>query len=97
MKTDYLEECRRSVRRDFARNTRSPRDKRKEDGRRVQWVGPTSSYHDWRSFFLGKLVREAGGGWVEFVHDEDAKRLNEAAGWSPQKRRYLLAPYRLAE
>lgn len=95
MKTDYMEECRRSVRRDFARNARSPREQRTKDGRRVTWVGPTSSYFGQRSFFLGREVREVGGGWVRFVNDEDSDRLNAANGWSSQKRTYLLAPYRL--
>lgn len=48
-----------------------------------------------RSFIVGKLVRlvqkSSVGGWVcEFVHDDDRKAINHAAGWSDNKKQYLL-------
>lgn len=63
--------------------------------RRVLFVGENSSYYKLRSFIVGKLVRlvqkSSVGGWVcEFVHDDDRKAINHAAGWSDNKKQYLL-------
>ena len=63
--------------------------------RRVLFVGENSSFYKLRSFVVGKLVRlirqSNVGGWiVEFVHDDDRKAINHAAGWSDMKKEYLL-------
>ena len=63
--------------------------------RRVLFVSENSSYYKLRSFIVGKLVRlvqkSSVGGWVcEFVHDDDRKAINHAAGWSDMKKEYLL-------
>ena len=65
---------------------------------RVSNINPICEYAKYARYFVGKLVRlinkkGAGGsttGWYEFVHDEDRIALNQAAGWSDNKRMYLL-------
>lgn len=94
MKTDYLEESRKSVRRDFERNGRKPRAPHPKNTRRVEELGPGSSYWQYRRLIVGKLVRILrkleSGCWVEFVNESDRLALNRAAGWTDDKRYYLL-------
>lgn len=101
---DYGAISRRSIQNDFKRvqSTRKGRNARKSKNppeinaeRRVLFVGENSSYYKLRSFIVGKLVRlvqkSSVGGWVcEFVHDDDRKAINHAAGWSDNKKQYLL-------
>lgn len=101
---DYGAISRSSIKRDFQRIQRCPgREKRQQienppeinAERRVLFVGENSSYYKLRSFIVGKLVRlvqkSSIGGWVcEFVHDGDRKAINHAAGWSDNKKQYLL-------
>lgn len=52
-------------------------------------------YKQYRRFFVGKLVRiiekaNSGGNWVSFVNEKDKTILNNAAGFSENKCRYLL-------
>lgn len=63
--------------------------------RRIAFIGESSGYYRWRSLIIGRLVRlvqkSSLGGWVcEFVHDDDRKAINRAAGWSENKTQYLL-------
>lgn len=66
--------------------------------KRVSTINPACMYAKYARFFVGKLVRlverkgilDSTTGWYEFVHDEDRKALNEAAGWSENKKMYLL-------
>lgn len=102
--TDYGAISRSSIKRDFQRVQRCPeREKRQQienppeinAERRVLFVGENSSYYKLRSFIVGKLVRlvqkSSVGGWVcEFVHDDDRKAINASAGWSDNKKQYLL-------
>lgn len=91
---DYGAISRRSIKSDFRRvQTYSEREKRPQienppeinAERRVLFVGENSSYYKLRSFLVGK------GGWVcEFVHDDDRRAINNAAGWSDHKKQYLL-------
>ena len=101
---DYGAISRRSIQNDFKRVQRYPeREKRPQienppeinAERRVLFVCENSAYYRYRSFFVGKLVRlikqSNVGGWiVEFVHDDDRKAINHAAGWSDMKKEYLL-------
>lgn len=101
---DYGAIARRSVRKDFARVPMHPKGEKRPEienlpeinaERRVVFVGENSSYYKLRSFVLGKLVRlkekSSYGGWLcEFVHDDDRKAINNAAGWSDYKTEYLL-------
>ena len=101
---DYGAISRRSIQNDFKRVQRYPeREKRPQienlpeinAERRVLFVGENSGYYKLRSFIVGKLVRlvqkSSVGGWVcEFVHDDDRKAINHAAGWSDNKKQYLL-------
>lgn len=101
---DYGAISRSSIKRDFQRVQRYPeREKRPQienmpeinAERRVLFVGENSGYYKLRSFIVGKLVRlvhkSSVGGWVcEFVHDDDRKAINHAAGWSDNKKQYLL-------
>ena len=96
---DYLEISRRSIRKDFAkanfkRNGRAPKTPHPKNTKRVIAIHEQCEYYRLRKYFVGKLIRiiEAGisGVWVEFVRDDDRKNLNNAAGWSDNKRRYLL-------
>lgn len=101
---DYGAISRASIKRDFQRVQRYPeREKRPQienppeinAERRVLFVGENSGYYKLRSFIVGKLVRlieqSSMGGWIcEFVHDDDRKAINAAAGWSDRKKQYLL-------
>lgn len=68
------------------------------ESKRVASINPICEYSKFARFFVGKLVRliskkgvgDSTTGWYEFVHDEDRKALNEAAGWSDNKKMYLL-------
>ena len=70
----------------------------REDGKRISMINPTCEYARFARFFVGKLVRlisksgvgDSTTGWYEFIHDEDRKKLNEAGGWSDNKKMYLL-------
>ena len=65
---------------------------------RISSINPNCQYAKYAKYFLGKLVKlvnktgigDSTTGWYEFVFDEDRKALNEAAGWSDRKNRYLL-------
>lgn len=102
--TDYGAISRRSIKRDFKMvQIYHQREKRPKienlpeinAERMVLFVGENSSYFKYRSFIVGKLVRlierSNMGAWrCEFVHDDDRKALNHAAGWSDNKKQYLL-------
>lgn len=65
---------------------------------RISSINPNCQYAKFAKFFIGKLVKlvnktgvgDSTTGWYEFLFDEDRKALNEAAGWSDRKNRYLL-------
>ena len=65
---------------------------------RIQSINPACQYAKYARFFVGKLVQleektgvgDSTTGWYGFVFEDDRKALNEAAGWSDAKRRYLL-------
>lgn len=99
--TDFLAVSRRSIKRDFKQYHEREKRPQIENSpeissvRRIQFVGEHSSYYKLRSYLLGKLVRlveqsSIGSWYCEFVHDEDRRALNHAAGWSNNKDRYLL-------
>ena len=99
MKQDYNELVRRSIRKDFAkanfkRNARVPKPPHPKNTKRVLSIGEQCEYYKLRRFLIGRLVRiveQSGTGvWVEFVHEGDRENLNNAAGWSEWKRKYLL-------
>ena len=101
---DYGAISRASIKRDFQRVQRYPEREHRQrrevppaiNAERRVWVGgEESGYYKLRSFIVGKLVRlvqkASVGGWVcEFVHDDDRKAINHAAGWSDNKKQYLL-------
>lgn len=65
--------------------------------KRISTINQACMYAKYARFFVGKLVRlvsKKGVGdsttYYEFVHDEDRKALNQAAGWSDNKKQYLL-------
>lgn len=68
------------------------------DIKRIISINQICQYSKYAKYFVGKqviLVEKKGindstTGWYEFVHDEDRKALNQAAGWSDNKKRYLL-------
>lgn len=102
-KTDYGAISRHSIKRDFKIvQTYHEKEKRPEikkmpeinSQRRILFVGESSSYYKYRSYVVGKLVRLIErsniGAWrCEFVHDDDRKALNHAAGWSDNKKQYI--------
>lgn len=65
---------------------------------RIASVNMICEYAKYSRFFTGKLVRlirskgigDSTTGWYEFIHDEDRVAINQAAGWSDNKREYLL-------
>ena len=97
---DYSDIVRRSIRKDFAkanykRNARVPKTPHTKNTRRVVDLNETSGYAKYRRYIVGRLVRIVdsgynGGYWVEFVRDADRDALNRAAGWSKEKRLFLL-------
>lgn len=96
---DYNELVRRSIRRDFAkanykRNGRVPKTPHPKNTKRILSVNEQCEYYRFRKYFVGRLVRIVDGAisgvWVEFVRDVDRESLNAAAGWSGNKRKYLL-------
>lgn len=66
--------------------------------KRISTINQACMYAKYARFFVGKLVRlvlkkgvgDSTTGYYEFVHDEDRKALNQAAGWSDNKKQYLL-------
>lgn len=97
---DYNDLVRRSIRRDFAkanfkRNGRVPKTPHPKRTKRVLALNDSSGYARFRRLIVGRLVRivedaPSGGCWVEFVRDADRDALNAAAGWTKEKRRFLL-------
>lgn len=65
---------------------------------RITNISPVCEYAKYARFFVGKLVRlirktgvgDSTTGWYEFLHDKDRLALNQAAGWSENKKQYLL-------
>lgn len=65
---------------------------------RVTKINPDCEYARYARFFVGRLVRlkrktgtgDSTTGWYEFLHDKDRVSLNQAAGWSDNKREYYL-------
>lgn len=98
-KPDFLELSRRSIRKDFAkanfkRNGRIPKTPHPKNTKRVLAINEQCEYYKYRRFFIGRLVRIVSQGitgvWVEFVRDGDRENLNNMAGWSGNKKQYLL-------
>lgn len=93
---DYFELVRRSIRKDFdAANFKRKQAPKGKPVRRVKELTELSGYASMRRFFIGKLVRimdsaYSGGYMVEFVFERDRKAMNAAAGYSDDKRLYLL-------
>lgn len=103
---DYGAISRSSIKKDFQRVQRCPAEKKcpqiKElpkinTERRIIHISEVSGYAKFARYIVGKLVRlkkkanVGGNSWYcEFVHDDDRKALNMAAGWSDNKKLYLL-------
>lgn len=103
--TDFGAISRSSVRRDFQRVQRYPAEEKSPEIEnltkinsecRIIHISETSGYAKYARYIVGKLVRlkekaDLGGNswYCEFVHDDDRKALNTAAGWSDSKRQYL--------
>lgn len=102
---DYGAISRSSIKRDFQRVQRYPKEEKCPEidelpkinaERRIIHISETSAYAKFAPFIVGKLIRirekanVGGNSWYcEFVHDDDRKALNMAAGWSDNKRGYL--------
>lgn len=79
---------------------KKPEPMEAQDGKtyRIQLISTQCQYSKLAKFFVGKLVRltrktgigDSTTGWYEFVHDMDRQALNQAAGWSDNKKEYLL-------
>ena len=89
---DFGAISRSSIKKDFQRVQRYPAEEK-----RIIHISETSAYAKFARYIVGKLVRlkeksEFGGNswYCEFVHDDDRKALNMAAGWSDNKKLYLL-------
>lgn len=66
---------------------------------RIKSINTNCQYIKFARYIVGRLMRlrqKTSGiqgsmtGWYEFVHDDDRKALNQAAGWSDAKNLYLL-------
>ena len=101
---DYGELARRSVKKDFEMFQCPGNDDVKKEEKEVRIntekriisISDVSSYHAYSRFIVGKLVRVkekapigSNSYYCEFVHEEDQKALNMAAGWSDKKKLYL--------
>ena len=77
------DQARESVRRDFQKKQTV-----------IYYIDKESSYFDFRGKILGRpieIVRSVGDmKVVRFVNEEDRKKLNQFAGWSDNKREYLI-------
>ena len=105
-KPDYGAISRSSIKKDFQRVQRYPTEGKTPQieelpkinaERRIIHISDVSGYAKFARYIVGKLVRLKGkanvGGnswYCEFVHDDDRKTLNMAAGWSDNKKLYLL-------
>lgn len=95
---NYNELVRWSIKRDFEGATfkRLQEQKKRDNGeRRIAKIEDSSFYAPFRRFLVGRLVRiiksgYGGGYWVEFVFEQDREKLINAAGWSNEKRQFLL-------
>ena len=95
MKRSYNDAVRLSIGRDFRNANFKKREVPQSHIRRVAELNCLSTYARYKSLVVGKLVRVLesgtyGGTWIEFVYDADRQALNQAAGWSDDKRKYLL-------
>lgn len=94
-KRSYNETVRLSIGRDFRNANFKAKQVPESHIRRVSELNAASSYAQYKKLIIGKLVRlissgTCGGMWVEFVYEDDRLALNKAAGWSADKKRYLL-------
>lgn len=97
---DFNEAIRRSIRKDFAKAHfkkmgHAPKPPHPKNTKRILSLNENCEYYKYKRFFIGRLVRiveqaNAGGVWVEFVREGDRENLNNSAGWSQYKRKYLL-------
>ena len=90
---------RRSIKKDFAnanfkRIGKAPRPVHPLNTKRVVSLNESCEYYRFRKYFVGRLVRimekTISGILVEFVSGNDRDKLNAAAGWSSNKRLFLL-------
>lgn len=104
--TDYGAISRSSIKKDFQRVQRYPTEGKTPQieelpkinaERRIIHISEVSGYAKFARYIVGKLVRlkekanVGGNSWYcEFVYDDDRKALNMAAGWSDNKKLYLL-------
>lgn len=101
---DFRAISRSSIKKDFQRERYPTEEKRPQikelpkinTERRVIHISDVSGYAKFARYIVGKLVRlkekanVGGNSWYcEFVHDDDRKALNMAAGWSDNKKMYL--------
>lgn len=103
---DFGAISRSSIKKDFQRAQRYPTEEKTPQieelpkinaERRIIHISETSAYAKFARCIVGKLVRlkekanVGGNSWYcEFVYDDDRKALNMAAGWSDNKKLYLL-------
>ena len=93
---DYDELVRESIKKDFENaHFKNRKPERKDEPKRIAAVADSSTYANFRRLLLGRLVRVIKSGyscgyWVEFVREKDREALNAAAGWSTDKRQFLL-------
>jgi hypothetical protein len=103
---DFGAISRLSIKKDFQRVQRYPAEEKRPQieelpkinaERRIIHISEVSGYAKFARYIVGKLVRlkekanVGGNSWYcEFVHDDDRKALNMAAGWSDNKKLYLL-------
>ena len=110
---DFGAISRSSIKKDFQRVQRYPAEEKRPQieelpkinaERRIIHISETSAYAKFARYIVGKLVRlkekanVGGNSWYcEFVHDDDRKALNMAAGWSDNKKLYLLDCVKLSD
>lgn len=104
--TDFGAISRASVKRDFERVQTYPAEEKTPQikdlpkinaERRIIHISEASAYAKYARYIVGKLVRlkekaniGSNSWYCEFVHEDDRKALNLAAGWSDNKKLYLL-------
>ena len=103
---DFGAISRSSIKKDFQRVQIYPAEEKRPQieelpkinaERRIIHISEVSGYAKFARYIVGKLVRlkekanVGGNSWYcEFVYDDDRKALNMAAGWSDNKKLYLL-------
>ena len=91
---DYGEISRRSIRQEMQHQRHTYHPRRNGNIVRIVALNETSWYWKYRYCIVNRLFRivdeSVCGKEVEFINEDDRKNLNRAAGWSDNKKTYII-------